>query len=179
MHFTRQIQGGVECGPNACCRARGVPAHGLFAARHAGDDDLSGFLRFFVRYPRMCWEEYKRSYSKKLFCRSFSRLCDSMTIEDLGAGGAGVRAQALSPSGELSTAGFLLCAAGGRTPRAECAEPRGDGVAGDCGRQPLIRRERHLRPDSVPGAQRCKLTNTLAGSPRRTGCVMSGRGSAW
>ncbi len=49
----------------------------------------------------MCWEEFKRSYSKKLFCRSLQRLVPELEMEDLAQGGSGVRAQALSPSGEL------------------------------------------------------------------------------
>ena len=49
----------------------------------------------------MCWEEFKRSLSKVLFCRSLQRLVPEIQIGDLTQGGAGVRAQALSPSGEL------------------------------------------------------------------------------
>jgi L-2-hydroxyglutarate oxidase LhgO len=39
--------------------------------------------------------------SKALFCHSLQRLVPEIQIEDLAHGGAGVRAQALSPSGEL------------------------------------------------------------------------------
>jgi L-2-hydroxyglutarate oxidase LhgO len=49
----------------------------------------------------MCWDELKRSYSKKLFCSSLQRLVPELTLEDLEQGGSGVRAQALSPEGEL------------------------------------------------------------------------------
>ena len=49
----------------------------------------------------MCWEEFKRSFSKALFCRSLQRLVPEIQIDDLIQGGAGVRAQALLPSGEL------------------------------------------------------------------------------
>ena len=49
----------------------------------------------------MCWDEFLRSYSKHLFCRSLQRLVPDIRVEDLSPGGAGVRAQALSPSGEL------------------------------------------------------------------------------
>jgi L-2-hydroxyglutarate oxidase LhgO len=60
-----------------------------------------GFWRFLLRYPSMCWDEFKRSYSKNLFCRSLQRLVPELQIDDLTTGGAGVRAQALSPAGEL------------------------------------------------------------------------------
>ena len=49
----------------------------------------------------MCWDEFKRSYSKKLFCSSLQRLVPELRMEDLVQGGSGVRAQALSPEGEL------------------------------------------------------------------------------
>jgi L-2-hydroxyglutarate oxidase LhgO len=49
----------------------------------------------------MCWEEFKRSYSKHLFCLSLQRLVPELTMGDLMPGGSGVRAQALSPEGEL------------------------------------------------------------------------------
>jgi (S)-2-hydroxyglutarate dehydrogenase len=49
----------------------------------------------------MCWDEFRRSFSKELFCRSLQRLVPELQPGDLMQGGAGVRAQALSPSGEL------------------------------------------------------------------------------
>lgn len=49
----------------------------------------------------MCWEELKRSLNKALFCQSLQRLVPELQVGDLSTGGAGVRAQALSPAGEL------------------------------------------------------------------------------
>ena len=49
----------------------------------------------------MSWEEIKRSLSRKLFCRALQRLVPEIRVEDLAPGGAGVRAQAMSPDGEL------------------------------------------------------------------------------
>ena len=103
VHFTRLIHGGVECGPNAVLAfAREGYRHTDFSLRDTVETlTYRGFWRFFARYPRMCWEEFKRSYSKKLFCRSLQRLVPELKMEDLAPGGSGVRAQALSPSGEL------------------------------------------------------------------------------
>ena len=103
VHFTRLIHGGIEAGPNA------VLAFAREGYRHT---DISlpdmietltyrGFWNFLLRYPAMCWEELRRSYSKRLFCLSLQRLVPDIRIEDLSPGGAGVRAQALAPSGEL------------------------------------------------------------------------------
>jgi (S)-2-hydroxyglutarate dehydrogenase len=47
------------------------------------------------------WSEFSRSFSKDLFCRSLQRLVPEIRLDDLTQGGAGVRAQALSPAGEL------------------------------------------------------------------------------
>jgi L-2-hydroxyglutarate oxidase LhgO len=49
----------------------------------------------------MCLDELRRSFSKELFCRSLQRLVPELTVGDLEPGGAGVRAQALKPTGEL------------------------------------------------------------------------------
>ncbi len=103
VHFTRLIHGGVEAGPNAVLAfAREGYRKGDFSLRDTIETlTYRGFWRFFARYPRMCWEEFKRSYSKKLFCHSLQRLVPELQREDLIEGGSGVRAQALSPSGEL------------------------------------------------------------------------------
>lgn len=103
VHFTRMIRGGIEAGPNAVL---------AFAREGYRKADISlrdmvetltyrGFWGFFRRYPAMCWEEFRRSFSKHLFCRSLQRLVPEIRIEDLAPGGSGVRAQALAPSGEL------------------------------------------------------------------------------
>jgi L-2-hydroxyglutarate oxidase LhgO len=43
----------------------------------------------------------KRSFSKRLFCESLQRLVPEIRESDLVPGGAGVRAQAMSPDGML------------------------------------------------------------------------------
>lgn len=103
VHFTQLIHGGVEAGPNAVLAlAREGYRKGDFSLRDTIETlTYRGFWRFFLRYPRMCWDELRRSYSKELFCRSLQRLVPELRIEDLAKGGAGVRAQALSLDGEL------------------------------------------------------------------------------
>lgn len=103
VHFTRLIQGGVEAGPNAVLAfAREGYRKTDFSLRDMIETlTYRGFWRFFLRYPSMCWHEFRRSFSKDLFCCSLQRLVPDIRIADLITGGAGVRAQALSPSGEL------------------------------------------------------------------------------
>ncbi len=103
VHFTRLIHGGVEAGPNAVLAfAREGYRFRDFSVRDLMDTaTFGGFWRFLARYPSMCWEEFHRSLSKAVFCRSLQRLVPEVQIDDLAPGGAGVRAQALSPAGEL------------------------------------------------------------------------------
>jgi (S)-2-hydroxyglutarate dehydrogenase len=103
VHFTRLIHGGIEAGPNAVLAfAREGYRHTDISLRDMIETlTYRGFWNFLLRYPAMCWEELRRSYSKRLFCLSLQRLVPDIRIEDLSPGGAGVRAQALAPSGEL------------------------------------------------------------------------------
>ena len=103
VHFTRLIHGGVEAGPNAVLafaregyRKTDVNLRDLVDALA-----FPGLWRFLIRHARMSVEELKRSFSKRLFCASLQRLVPEIQVEDLAAGGAGVRAQAMLPSGEL------------------------------------------------------------------------------
>lgn len=103
VHFTRLIRGGVEAGPNAVLAfAREGYRYADISLRDTVESmTFRGFWRFLARYPSMCWSEFHRSLSKAVFCRSLQRLVPEIQLEDLAAGGTGVRAQALSPAGEL------------------------------------------------------------------------------
>lgn len=103
VHFTRLIRGGIEAGPNAVLafaregyRKTDVNLRDLFDAL-----SYAGFLRFLRRYPSVAWYELRRSFSRDLFCRSLQRLVPEVQPDDLEAGGSGVRAQAISPAGEI------------------------------------------------------------------------------
>jgi L-2-hydroxyglutarate oxidase len=102
VHFTRLIHGGIEAGPNAVLAfAREGYKKSDFSARDfLGTLTYPGFWRFFQKYPRVCLDELRRSFSKELFCRSLNALVPDLRPEDLAPGGAGVRAQAIAPSGE-------------------------------------------------------------------------------
>jgi L-2-hydroxyglutarate oxidase LhgO len=103
VHFTRLIHGGIEAGPNAVLalaregyRKTDINLKDLLDAL-----SYSGLWAFLKKYPRMCFDELRRSFSKRLFCASLQRLVPEIRVEDLETGGAGVRAQALTPSGDL------------------------------------------------------------------------------
>lgn len=103
VHFTRLIHGGIEAGPNAVlAMAREAYRKTQWNARDLGEAlTFPGLWKFLARHPRMAWQEGRRSLSKKLFCQSLQRLIPDLREEDLAPGGAGVRAQAISPAGEL------------------------------------------------------------------------------
>ncbi len=103
VHFTRMMKGGVEAGPNAVLAfAREGYRKTDFNARDLFDAlSFSGLWRFMGQHQRMCWEEMKRSFSKPLFCAALQRLVPEIQESDLEPGGAGVRAQAMTPGGEL------------------------------------------------------------------------------
>jgi L-2-hydroxyglutarate oxidase LhgO len=101
VHFTRMIDGSVECGPNA-----------VFSFKREGygktDFDLidtwqslffRGTWKLFFRNWRYGLGEYIRAFSKKLFLRQLQRLIPSLGPDDIKPGTAGVRAQAVGIDG--------------------------------------------------------------------------------
>lgn len=103
VHFTRLIHGGIEAGPNAvlALAREGYRKTDVNLWDMLDTFTYPGFWRFLARYPGMCWSEWKRSLSRKLFCASLQRLVPEIQETDLDTGGAGVRAQAIGPAGEL------------------------------------------------------------------------------
>lgn len=103
VHFTRMIHGGVECGPNAVL---------AFAREGYKKTDINlrdlwesltypGFLRLAWRHWPTGLGEMWRSFSKRAFVKSLSRLIPAIRSSDLVAAPAGVRAQAVTTAGEL------------------------------------------------------------------------------
>lgn len=103
VHFTRTTHGDVEVGPNAVLafaregyRKTDIKLNDLW-------DILSykGFWSLAGNHWRMGLEEMHRSISKRAFVKALQRLVPDIRTEDLMPGGAGVRAQAVSPTGAL------------------------------------------------------------------------------
>src|SRR5258708_4736404 len=72
VHYTRLIHGGVECGPNAVLAfaREGYRKTDIRPADLWDALTYPGLWKFLARYPRMCWDELRRSFSKQLFCES-------------------------------------------------------------------------------------------------------------
>lgn len=103
VHFTRTIHGGVEAGPNAVLAL----AREGYRKRDINLRDLGetlaypGFWRLIAKYWRTAAGEVYRSFSKRAFARALAQLVPEISARDLVPAEAGVRAQALEPSGAL------------------------------------------------------------------------------
>jgi L-2-hydroxyglutarate oxidase len=103
VHFTKMIHGGVECGPNAVLA---FAREGYYKTSFNLFDCLesmtySGFLRLMAKHWRAGLNEMWRSLSKAAFVTALQRLVPEIRGEDLVSSPAGVRAQALTPQGDL------------------------------------------------------------------------------
>ncbi len=103
IHFTRMVDGGVECGPNAvlALAREGYRKTDVNLADLADSLSYPGFLRLAAKHWRMGLSEIWRSLSKKAFVKALSRLLPEIRAEHLEPAPAGVRAQAVAADGGL------------------------------------------------------------------------------
>jgi L-2-hydroxyglutarate oxidase LhgO len=103
VHFTRLIHGGVEAGPNAVLAfaREGYKWTNVSLRDLAESLSFPGLWKFLAKYPSLCGYEIRRSLSKAEFTRSLQKLIPEIREDDLEAGGAGVRAQAMTGDGKL------------------------------------------------------------------------------
>jgi L-2-hydroxyglutarate oxidase LhgO len=103
IHLTRRIDGSVDVGPNA------VLATALqgYRRRDVSMRDLrdvvasAGFRKLVRQHWRTGVREMAGSLSKRYFLSQARRYLPSLTMSDLHAAPAGVRAQAIKPDGQL------------------------------------------------------------------------------
>ncbi|MFK5893277.1 MAG: L-2-hydroxyglutarate oxidase [Pseudomonadota bacterium] len=101
VHFTKMINGEVECGPNA-----------VFSFKREGYNKTdfnfkdtfdaltySGTWRLFMANFSFGINEYRRAFSKQLYLKTLQRMIPSLTIDDLKPAKSGVRAQLLNERG--------------------------------------------------------------------------------
>ena len=103
VHFTRMIEGGVECGPNAVL-AFGREAYDKWNVS-PGDlfDSITypGFQIMAMKHWRMGCGEMWRSFSKQAFVRALQKLVPEIQVGHLSIAPPGIRAQAVGKSGAL------------------------------------------------------------------------------
>lgn len=103
VHFTRTVDGRVECGPSAVLAfaREGYHFWRINAGELAEILTYPGFLRMARRHWRKGVFEVRQSLSKKVYLRSLRHLIPAIRLEDLEPAPAGVRAQAVRPSGDM------------------------------------------------------------------------------
>ena len=103
VHLTRTVHGEVEAGPNAVLAfaREGYRFGTVRPGELAGTLTYSGFWQMARKYWRTGSYEMYRSLSKNAFVTALQRLVPALRPEDVTRGGAGVRAQAVSPDGSL------------------------------------------------------------------------------
>ena len=102
VHFTRMVNGDIECGPNAVFS---------FKREGYGKTDFSlkdtydaltygGTWKLFIKNASYGINEYRRAFSKNLFLKTLQKLIPSLKMEDIRPGRAGVRALLLGQDGD-------------------------------------------------------------------------------
>lgn len=103
VHFTRMVDGSIECGPNA-----------VFTFKREGYNRTSfslkdtfealtfkGTWKLFGKHWRKGIDEYKRAFSKRLFVKELQKMMPSITVDDVQTARSGVRAQAIDFDGNM------------------------------------------------------------------------------
>jgi L-2-hydroxyglutarate oxidase len=103
VHFTRMIQGGVECGPNAVLAfaREGYTKADINVMDLLDTLTYTGFLKLAAKYWQTGLGEMWRSFSKAAFVRALQHLVPAVQEDDLEPAHAGIRAQAIAPDGAM------------------------------------------------------------------------------
>jgi L-2-hydroxyglutarate oxidase len=103
VHFTRSVDGTVECGPNAvlALAREGYDSRAPVLADLIDTLAWPGFRRLARKHLRMGMAEAWRSLSARAFARAAQRLVPEIRAEDLLPAPCGIRAQAVDRSGAL------------------------------------------------------------------------------
>ncbi|WP_433216691.1 L-2-hydroxyglutarate oxidase [Dactylosporangium sp. CS-047395] len=103
VHLTKMVDGSVHAGPNAVlAMAREGYTWGRVRPRDVADAaTYRGLWALGRKHLRYGLTEVRRSLSKRRFAESLARLVPSITTADLVPAEAGVRAQAITPAGDL------------------------------------------------------------------------------
>jgi len=103
VHFTRMVHGGIEAGPNAVLafKREGYRRWSFSVADLQEMALYGGFWRMAWRYRKAGLGEFYRSLYKRAFVKALQRLIPELGLDDVRRSGAGVRAQAVGPTGYL------------------------------------------------------------------------------
>ena len=111
VHFTKMVDGSIECGPNAVFTFK---REGYAKTDFSLKDTLEALMykgtwKLFFKHWRFGLNEYKRAFSKRLFLKELNRLIPSLKMDDIVVGRSGVRAMALGQDGEVFDDFKIVC----------------------------------------------------------------------
>lgn len=103
VHFTRMVDGSVECGPNAVFvfKREGYGKTDFNIKDTADAFSFGGTWKFFAKHWRFGLDEYRGAFSKMYFLKRLQQLIPTLGPDDIVPGRSGVRAMALSPEGNM------------------------------------------------------------------------------
>ena len=103
VHFTRNIHGKVEAGPNAvlALSREGYTKSSVNLTEALESLSFEGFRKMAMKYWKTGLQEMVRSWSKDAFTHELQKYVPSVAAHHLDRGGAGVRAQAVDTEGGL------------------------------------------------------------------------------
>lgn len=103
VHFTRMINGGVECGPNAVfVFDREGYSKTAFSMRDTVEAfGFKGTWKFFGKHWKFGLDEYRGAFSKTYFLKRLRKLIPTLQMDDIVTARCGIRAMALGPEGEM------------------------------------------------------------------------------
>lgn len=103
VHFTKMIDGSVECGPNAVFSfAREGYSRTSFNLKDTWEAlTYKGTWKLFSKFWRKGIDEYKRAFSKRLFVQELQKMMPLLETDDVTPSKSGVRAQAIDTNGDM------------------------------------------------------------------------------
>lgn len=102
VHFTRMVDGSIECGPNAVFTFKREGYKKTDFSLEDTFDALAyrGTWKLFLGNVKFGINEYRRAFSKKLFLKTLQKMIPDLEMDDIEPGGAGVRAMLLNEQGD-------------------------------------------------------------------------------
>ena len=103
VHFTPMVNGDIECGPNAVFSFK---REGYSKTDFSLKDTLQalsfiGTWKLFAKNWQKGMDEYKRTFSKRLFVKELQKLMPSISDDEVVFSRSGVRAQAVDQNGDM------------------------------------------------------------------------------
>ena len=102
VHFTRMVNGDIECGPNAVFtfKREGYGKTDFNLKDTADALSYIGTWKLFLNNMSFGINEYRRAFSKRLFLKTLQRIIPSLEMDDLRPGRSGVRAMLMNRDGD-------------------------------------------------------------------------------